>query len=74
MTDQHKDYIRRLLAKIRKQAKGRALARVLGFDFSPQEHSTEIEDAVQDLVNLLLHDEYQKWVKHYEQLNREGKL
>ena len=74
MTDEMKDRIRCLQMIVRKQAKSRALARVLGFDFSPQEHSTEIEDAAQDLVNLLLHDEYQKWVKHYEQLNREGKL
>ena len=74
MTDQHKDYIRCLLAKIRKEAKGRAMAYVLGMDFIPQDYSTEIDDAAVKIGLYILREEYQKWVKHYEQLKREGKL
>ena len=74
MTDTIKERVRNLQMVARKQAKAQAMVRVLGLHLLIQERSTEIEDALVSLGLYILREEYQKWVKHYEQLNREGKL
>ena len=74
MTDAIKERVRNLQMVARKQAKAQAMVRVLGLHLLIHERSTEIEDASVSLGLYILREEYQKWVKHYEQLNREGKL
>ena len=74
MTDAIKDRVRQLKAVVEREGMYRALSNVLGFDFSPQEHKTEIEDAATNLAYDLIREEYQKWVKHCKKLKSEGKL